>query len=222
MGRIFAISDIHGCFKPFHELIVNTISLKKSDQLLLLGDYVDRGSQSREVIDLILDLQNKGFNVTALAGNHEVMLLNSYHDRENIPLWLMNSGDTTLMSFGISNIKDLDRKYVDFFTSLDFYRVIDNYIFVHAGLNDDIDDPFTDTQKMIWETRLSYNHPSLKNKIIIHGHRPKLLSHVNRLISEKSKVIPIDTGCVYGREGGLGFLSALELSSMTIYSVACE
>jgi serine/threonine protein phosphatase 1 len=67
MERIFAISDIHGCFKPFYELVVNTIKLKKPDQLMLLGDYVDRGTQSREVIDFILDLEKNGFNVTALA-----------------------------------------------------------------------------------------------------------------------------------------------------------
>jgi Calcineurin-like phosphoesterase. len=58
MGRLFAISDIHGCFKPFYELIVNCIKLKKSDQLILLGDYIDRGDQSKEVIDFIIDLKN--------------------------------------------------------------------------------------------------------------------------------------------------------------------
>jgi serine/threonine protein phosphatase 1 len=222
MGRIFAISDIHGCFKPFYELVVNTARLNKSDQLLLLGDYIDRGSQSRDVIDFIMDLQEKGFNVTALAGNHEIMLLDSYHSRENIPLWLMNSGDSTLMSFGIRNIKDLDQRYVGFFSSLEFYRIIGNWIFVHAGLNDDIADPFSDINHMIWETRLSYNNPVLAGKTIIHGHRPKTLNYVDKLINGKSEVIPIDTGCVYGKEGGYGFLSALEVNSMTLYSAPCE
>jgi serine/threonine protein phosphatase 1 len=58
MRRLFAISDIHGCYKPFYELIVNTIELTKSDQLILLGDYIDRGEQSKEVIDFILELKN--------------------------------------------------------------------------------------------------------------------------------------------------------------------
>jgi len=169
MGRIFAISDIHGCFKPFYELVVNTIKLKKADQLMLLGDYVDRGIQSRVVIDFILD-----------------------------------------------------KRYVDFFNSLCFYRVIGNYIFVHAGLNDDAEDPFSDTHKMIWETRSFYDNPLLSGKTVIHGHRPKSLSYVIKMINERSKVLPIDTGCVYGREGGYGFLSALEINSMALYSVPCE
>jgi len=219
MKRIFAISDIHGCYRSFYELVVNSVRLNKSDQLLLLGDYVDRGTQSREVIDFILDLQAKGFNVTPLAGNHEVMLLNSYHSRENFPLWLMNSGDSTLLSFGIRNIMDLDKRYVEFFNSLSYYQVIGNFIFVHAGLNDDLDDPFADTYKMIWETRTLYNNPLLAGKTIIHGHRPKGLSYVNKMINERSQVIPIDTGCVYGREGGYGYLSALEITGMALYSV---
>jgi serine/threonine protein phosphatase 1 len=222
MNRIFAISDIHGCYKPFYELVVNSIRLEKSDQLVLLGDYVDRGTESREVIDFILDLQLQEFNVKALAGNHEAMLLDSYHSTENIPLWLLNSGDSTLLSFGIRDIKDLEKRYAGFFKSLSFYLIIGNFIFVHAGLNDEIDDPFTDTHSMIWETRFSYNNPLLSGKTIIHGHRPKPLQYINKLISERSKVIPIDSGCVYGREGGYGFLSALEVNSMSLYSVPYE
>ena len=67
MGRLFAISDIHGCFKTFYELIVNTIKLSKSDQLILLGDYIDRGDQSKEVIDFIIDLHKEGFNISQNA-----------------------------------------------------------------------------------------------------------------------------------------------------------
>jgi serine/threonine protein phosphatase 1 len=150
------------------------------------------------------------------------MLLDSYHSLENIPLWLMNSGDSTLLSFGIQNIKDLEKRYVEFFNSLGFYWVIENYIFVHAGLNDDAEDPFSDTHKMIWETRSFYDNPLLLGKTVIHGHRPKSLSYVRKMINERSKVLPIDTGCVYGREGGYGFLSALEINSMALYSVPCE
>ena len=108
MRRLFAISDIHGCYKPFYELIVSTISLTKSDQLILLGDYIDRGGQSKEVIDFILELKNDGFNITTLTGNHEVMLVDSYYETDALPLWLMNNGMTTLESFGIQDIREID------------------------------------------------------------------------------------------------------------------
>jgi serine/threonine protein phosphatase 1 len=218
MERLFAISDIHGCFKPFYELIVNCIKLKKSDQLILLGDYIDRGNQSKEVIDFILDLKKSGFNISPLAGNHEVMLLDSFYNPEILPLWLMNSGMSTLSSFGIQNIKEIDSYYLEFFTSLEFYRIIDNIVFVHAGFDDLAIDPFADKHSMVWECRTSYQNPVLAGKTIIHGHRPKKVSYIKNLITEKSKVIPIDTGCIYGKELGYGNLSALEIYSMTLYS----
>ena len=219
MNRLFAISDIHGCFKPFYELIVNTINLKKSDQLILLGDYIDRGDQIKEVIDFIIDLKKSGFNITALAGNHEVMLIDSYSDPDVMPLWLLNSGISTLNSFGIKDIRELDKRYLEFFTSLEFYKILGQVVFVHAGFDDSAINPFADEQSMVWESRLSYQHPMLSGKTIIHGHRPKTVSYVKKLISEKSKVIPIDTGCVYEKVTGYGMLSALEINSMTLISV---
>ncbi len=102
MDRLFAISDIHGCYKPFYELVVNVIKLTKSDRLILLGDYIDRGEQSKEVVDFIIDLFNKGFNITALKGNHEVMLMDSYNDPDLLPLWFMNSGMSTMDEFWYS------------------------------------------------------------------------------------------------------------------------
>jgi len=91
MSRLFAIGDIHGCFKPFYELVVDTIALKKDDRLILLGDYIDRGPQSKEVIDFIMDLKEAGFSVTPLMGNHEAMLLESYADTGLLYQWYMYS-----------------------------------------------------------------------------------------------------------------------------------
>jgi serine/threonine protein phosphatase 1 len=219
MDRLFAISDIHGCFKPFYELVVNTIKLEKSDQLILLGDYIDRGSQSKDVLDFIIDLQITGFNISPLAGNHEVMLLDSYSNPEILPLWLMNSGMSTLLSFGIQDLSEIDIRYIEYLRSLEFYKIIDHLIFVHAGFDDFAIDPFTDKHGMVWECRNSYQHPQLSGKTIIHGHRPKTVPYVQKLISDSSKVIPIDTGCVYSKEQGYGILSALEINSMTLFSV---
>jgi serine/threonine protein phosphatase 1 len=219
MNRLFAISDIHGCIKPFHELVVNIIKLTKSDRLILLGDYIDRGEQSKEVIDFIIDLQKKGFNVSPLIGNHEVMLLDSYFNPEILPLWLINNGMSTLLSFGIQDISEIDFRYIEYLNSLEYYKIIDQLIFVHAGFDDYAIDPFSDKHHMVWECRNFYQHSRLSGKTIIHGHRPKTVSYVKGLINEKSLVIPIDTGCVYEKERGYGSLSALEVMSMTLYSV---
>jgi serine/threonine protein phosphatase 1 len=219
VSRLFAIGDIHGCFKPFYKLVVDIIDLKKEDKLILLGDYIDRGPQSREVIDFIIDLSESGFDVTPLMGNHESMLLESYSDTGLIYQWYMNSGETTLKSLGINEVRDLQKKYLDFFSSLEYYLSAGNFLFVHAGFNDHDPDPFADKYYMVWESLLSYKNPVLKGKTIIHGHRPKRLDYVEKQIRDKSPVIPIDTGCVYGPELGYGYLSALYVNEMRLLSV---
>jgi serine/threonine protein phosphatase 1 len=219
MGSLFAISDIHGCYNTFYELVVRTINLKKSDRLILLGDYIDRGNQIKEVIDFIIDLREKGFDIIILKGNHEAMLIDSITDQGMFNLWMMNSGLTTLESFGITNASQLEERYIDFFSSLKYYAVIGNLLFVHAGFNDFISDPFLDYEAMIWESNSSYSNPLLQGKRIIHGHRPKYVEYVRTLLKEKSNVIPIDTGCVYEKELGYGFLSALNVGKMELISV---
>ena len=219
MSRLFAISDIHGCYRTFYDLVVRKIDLNRSDRLILLGDYIDRGDQIREVIDFIIDLKEKGFDITILKGNHEAMLLDSIHDPEMFALWMINNGSTTLESFGISEASRMENKYLDFFSSLEYYKEIGNLLFVHAGFNDFIDDPFSDFEAMMWESNPSYSNPLLKGKTIIHGHRPKIVDYVKKLINEKSNVIPIDTGCVYEKVPGYGFLSALDVDKMELISV---
>lgn len=218
MNRLLAISDIHGCYETFQVLVINRLNLQKSDRLFLLGDYIDRGEKSREVIDLILDLISKGYDITPLAGNHEWMLTETMKNSEMQPLWYMNSGILTIKSFNINEISEIEKRYSDFFLGLRYYETAGKFIFVHAGFNDNSEDPFSDIHSMIWEPRQAYGHPLLSNKIIIHGHRPKTTEHVKRLINSGSTVIPIDTGCVYDKELGYGFLSALEVNSMTLIS----
>ena len=219
MSRLFAIGDIHGCFKPFYELVVNAIDLKKEDRLILLGDYIDRGTQSKEVIDFIIDLKAGGFDIIPLMGNHEAMLLESYADTGMLYQWYMNSGETTLESIGIQDVRDLEKTYLDFFSGLKYYESIGNFLFVHAGFNDHDADPFIDKYHMVWETRLSYINPVLQGKTIIHGHRPKTPGICKKADQRKIICDTNGSGCVYGREMDYGFLSALDINEMKLYSV---
>jgi serine/threonine protein phosphatase 1 len=131
----------------------------------------------------------------------------------------MNSGMSTLSSFGIQEVEEIGRPYLEFFNSLDYYVEDGNYLFVHAGFSDDDTDPFADKNTMVWVCSPYYKNPALKGKTIIHGHRPKTIDYVKKLISENSNVIPIDTGCVYEKEMGYGNLSALEINTMNLISV---
>jgi len=218
-NRLIAIGDIHGCFDQFVSLTENVLAIRKSDKIILLGDYIDRGPKIREVVDYILDLRLHGFNIVTLTGNHEFMLLDSVKGEKYLSVWFMNGGFDTLSSFGAGSVTDMEEKYMDFFRNLPFYYLQDDFIFVHAGFNDDLPDPFSDTTQMIWSRRESYSNPKFDGKTIIHGHTPVPISYCRELVESGSRIINIDTGCVYGRTGGYGYLTAIELNSRELFSV---
>jgi serine/threonine protein phosphatase 1 len=217
--RLFAIGDIHGCIDQLRELIESVIGIRKQDRIVFLGDYIDRGNKSREVVDYIMNLQHNGYAVIPLIGNHEWMLLEAYEEDNRLINWIFNGGSSTLDSFGIKALKELSREYIDFFNSLRYYYIFENYIFVHAGFNDNISDTFNDYYDMIWTRRESYSNPVFKDKIIIHGHTPVTVEICRKMIDEKNRVINIDTGCVYSDITGYGHLTAIEVFSMKLFSV---
>ncbi len=217
--RLLAIGDIHGCMDPFRELVEKKIRIRKSDRIVLLGDYIDRGYQSREVVDYIIDLQNQGFDIIPLMGNHESMLIDSLGSEQSMYNWSMNGGSETLFSFGIKSSIELEFKYLQFFENLLFYYIRDQFIFVHAGFNNEIDDPFQDKSQMIWSRRESYSNPVFNGKIIVHGHTPVPYTLCRELVLSDRNVINIDTGCVYDKLGGYGHLTAIELFTRELFSV---
>jgi serine/threonine protein phosphatase 1 len=215
--RIFAIGDIHGCFDQFRTLLEEKIKATPDDRIILIGDYIDRGKKSREVVDYIIGLVWKGYDIIPLMGNHESMLLDAL-DLDDPDLWLWNGGGETLRSFGIELLNELEPRYVKFFENLVWYYSYDNYLFVHAGFNDTLENPFADKLSMVWIRKESYNNPVLKDRVVIHGHTPIPLDMLKENIMKTSKVIDIDTGCVYpGNE--FGKLTAIEIPSKTLYTV---
>ena len=218
MARSFAITDIHGCSRTFINLIENSIQLKKEDHLFLLGDTIDRGPDSKGVIDYILRLKALGFNLTCLRGNHEEMLLKSFTDDEYLELFLKNGGDKTFKSFKISRGEELDDKYKIFFQSTIHYAIQDHFILVHAGINFNSPKPLEDLESMMWLRKFDAKNNSL-NKIVVHGHTPVSLIEIqdqlrNIAINQK---INLDNGCVFGLNEFYGNLCCLELETLKMY-----
>ncbi|TLX72980.1 serine/threonine protein phosphatase [Labilibacter sediminis] len=216
--RVIAIGDIHGCFDPLKKLIEDKIKLQKTDRIIFLGDYVDRGPQSKEVVDYIISLQEKEFDIITLMGNHESMLLNAFTEDQYIPLWLYNGGSETLKSFGLSSTVFLPEKYRAFFQNLDYYYGYKQFLFVHAGFNDQIINPFEDTYYMLWTRSEHYTNPILEGKTIVHGHSVIPVEFCKSLIKLNSNIINIDTGCVYAERPGCGKLTAFDVISKRIFS----
>ena len=215
MPAIYVIGDIHGCCKTFKMLLLEKLAIKKADTIYCVGDYIDRGNDSKGVIDFIIDLRKSGYEIITLRGNHEQMMLDSTNGYEHLDLWLKNGGTETLSSFGITSVNELPEQYISFFTQTELFVATKKYIFVHAGLNFRIEDPFTDKEAMLW-TRDEYFDPSkVDNRLIVHGHTPIPFNHLIKQISTNK--INIDGGCVYkGRRAG--HLIALQLPGMKFIS----
>jgi len=209
MSRVFAIGDIHGCSNTFRKMVLEEINLQKSDVLYCIGDYIDRGNDSKGVIDLILELRTKGFTIHTLRGNHEQIMMDSGESKEMFRLWMVNGGDTTLRSFDAESYDDFAPEYKEFFEKTEFYLTAERYIFVHAGLNFNSADPFADKESMLWIRGFEIDDKVLGNRIIIHGHTPTLLDSI--LAQDGRKVINIDGGCVYKQREGLGNLIGLNV-----------
>lgn len=217
--RIFAIGDIHGCFDALRILIEHKIELTRSDKLVLLGDYINKGPQSKEVVDYIMELQDMGFDVVPLMGNHEVLLLESLNKKIHLERWLQSGGAETLKSFGLKSLKEMDQSYIQFFKKLAYYYKYPGFLFVHAGFNDTIKKPFDDEYSMVWRCREKYSHPKLKNKTIVHGHCPITVANCIERVRTNRQVIDLDTGCVYADRLGFGRLTAIEVNTMKLFFV---
>lgn len=214
-NRIFAIGDIHGCFYSMKELIENKIQLKKEDKLIFLGDYIDRGPDSKDVLDYIIELQNNDYDIVTLCGNHESMIIDAYYNESARSKWIQNGGYETLKSFNIDSLKSIDPKYLNLFNNLTLYYELDEYLFVHAGFSDKLENPFSDNYSMLWNSREQYFNPLLKGRTVIHGHSPVSLTITQKQITNNSKVVNIDGGCVYSNTR-LGKLVAFEVNTRTI------
>lgn len=221
MPRTFAIGDIHGCANTTKKLLQEELKITKEDDIYFLGDYIDRGESSKEVIDFILKLKSENYKINTLRGNHEQLFIDSDKSYDDFQNWIMNGGVATLESFGISNFADLEDEYKTFFYETKFYFETDGFIFVHAGLNFDVHHLFHDTFSMLWIRDMKVDKTRIKNKIIIHGHTPTQLERVKKNLSsvhEKGS-LNIDTGCVMTQYFGYGYLSALEVETMKLYSI---
>jgi serine/threonine protein phosphatase 1 len=219
-SRQIAVGDIHGCAKTFRVLVRDELRLTSSDHLIVLGDLIDRGPDSKGVIDEIIALKERGVRVQVLQGNHEEMMINASQINESNDYWLRNGGQETLDSFGVKHVSEIPSTYLDFIRHTEFYVETAEYIFVHAGLNFNKSDPFSDYDSMKWIRKMEVDPTKIGNRTIVHGHVPAPLPLLLKL---RKFNINLDAGCVYKEIPGMGNLLAYDVSNKKFFSVAnCE
>ncbi len=229
MTNTWVIPDIHGCAETLKTLIEVQIKPNKNDHLIFVGDYIDRGPDSKGVIDYIMALQQNDYNITPLIGNHEDYCIKAWEDDLNKKSflgfsskssvqkeWERYGGKQTMDSFDAKRAREIPKKYIDWMKSLDYYIVLDDFVVVHAGLNFRIDDPFKDKRAMLWSRDYKIEPEKIGNRRVVHGHLPVNLEFIDMVVKNKDSYwfIDIDNGIYFSRKAGYGNLVALNLNTM--------
>lgn len=219
---VYAIGDIHGRIDLLDALldrIAADAARHAADEkrtLVFLGDYIDRGTASRGVVDRLLSDPLPGFDTVRLLGNHEEALLDFVDGRAGAMDWLGYGGLETLMSYGVplralpndpdrvielrsALVAALPPEHLAFYRSCALSHVAGDYVFVHAGVRPGV--PFAGQHRadLLWirDEFLRVREP-LPGKVVVHGHT------ICDLPQDRGHRINIDTGAfVSGRLTGL-------------------
>ena len=211
MAKIFAIGDIHGSFERLQELIQKIPIDFSEDILVFIGDYIDRGPASVEVVDYMIDLKKRYPEIIHLKGNHEDML-EKYLDGTDRFTYLLNGGQNTLDSYlsktNRSDTFPIPPDHMEFFKSLKLYYETEDYIFVHAGLRPKIPLESQETEDLLWiRDKFIYSDFDFGRQVVF-GHTP-----LEKPLVEPNK-IGIDTGAVYGNA-----LTCVQLPALEFFAV---
>lgn len=213
-SRVYAIGDIHGCaaqLRALHRLIEQDAASAPARRVAVyVGDYIDRGPDVQETVDLLTQQPLAGFESVHLIGNHEVFLLQLLEDPGVALSWLMNGGEATCRSYGVDpyaapDLADrfawlrrelarrLPKRHLRFFRDLRFHHTEGDYLFVHAGIRPGVALEDQEPSDLLWMREPFLSWELDHGKVVVHGHTPTqepVLRH-NR--------IGIDTGACFGR-----------------------
>jgi serine/threonine protein phosphatase 1 len=233
MSKIYAIGDIHGCYDQLLALMKKIPIDFKQDTLVFMGDYIDRGPKSVEVVDFLVKLKKRVPGIIFLKGNHEDMLA-KYLDGTDRFTYLLNGGQQTLDSYlsrsAHTGTHPIPPAHMEFFKSLRLIYETEDYIFVHAGLR-----PKVSMLRLIYETEdYIFVHAGLRPKVSLESQetedmlwirdkflytrydfgKPVVFGHtpLGEPMVESNKV-GIDTGAVFGND-----LTCVQLPDMVFYT----
>jgi serine/threonine protein phosphatase 1 len=201
-NRIIAIGDVHGCSQAL-KAVLAAIAPQPDDLLITLGDYIDRGPDSRGVIEQLIEVSQR-CRLVPLLGNHEIMLLQCMATPYELRFWLECGGNQTLFSYG-GTFDEIPEDHLAFIHGCRRYYETDEHIFLHANYVADMPLDEQPDYALFWE---HVNHtippPHQSGKIAVVGHTPQTTGEILDL----GHLICIDTHC-FGR----GWLTALNVET---------
>jgi serine/threonine protein phosphatase 1 len=205
MPRTLAIGDIHGCSRALDRLLAD-LDPRPDDTVVTLGDYVDRGPDSRGVLDRLLDLGHRT-RLVPLRGNHELMLLTAHKLGDDRYLWLDCGGQATLDSYG-GTFDDVSERHREFIRSecVDWHEC-PTHFFVHAGAYPALPLDEQPDHMLFWES-FTDRGPHCSGKIMVCGH------------TQQRSGVPLNIGhavCLDTWAYGDGWLTALDVESGRVW-----
>ena len=193
MPRLLAIGDIHGASKALNALL-EVVKVRPEDTLVTLGDYVDRGPDTKGVLERLCDLQHTT-DLIPLMGNHEAVMLAALDSPAALEDWLGIGGDAVLRSYNTSSLTGVPREHVDFLRSLRRWHETREHFFVHANAMDDVDLADQDDFILLWEPLYFAPSRHKSGKTMICGHTPQASGRPKNW----GTAVCIDTGAGHGR-----------------------
>ena len=184
---IYAVGDVHGCYdllvRMEEQIAENAVHLQGEKWIVLLGDYVDRGPRSRDVLDYLLRSPPDGFTRLCLAGNHEELMLSYLSDPEPGHIWLQLGGRETLISYGIHEIanrpsmhpavKDgVPSEHLEFLRKAPSLLSVPGFVFVHGGLRRGVPLERQSEDDLLWLRPQEGDGPVSSDFLLVHGHTP--------------------------------------------------
>lgn len=214
--NVYAIGDIHGYYEALESLL-KSVAPMPEDLVVFLGDYVDKGPQVRETLDLLISISQHNSHWQFLRGNHDQTFLDAKNGQSDFYVWESIAGRDPLRSYGDGLAEDvfplIPETHFQFLEHrCENYFSTEDYIFVHAGIRAHHSPEEEDPDYLQW-TSLSLATPHFSGKTVVCGHT----SQESGKICDRGHTICIDTGIAKGQ-----FLTCLNLTDRSFTRATAE
>jgi len=173
----FVIPDVHGNLKLLNKVLETIEAKEASGEIIFTGDYIDRGEDSKGVLDRLMAGPPEGWKYTVIRGNHEDMMLEARKDSWAYDMWISNGGDKAKQSFKDGQISS---KYYEFVKNLPRYTYDDHRIFTHAGISDKVPINHQHPDMTQWFRFRDNDDYPIHNRYVVHGHTPQKVPFVGK------------------------------------------
>jgi serine/threonine protein phosphatase 1 len=171
MSTTYVIPDIHGRYDLLCDGLaeIATRAAGKTSVIVTIGDYVDKGPDTREVIDRLLSGVGEGFSLVALKGNHDAMMVDALRDPAKMAAWIAKGGDAALTSYG-GDPTAVPQTHIDWLDGLRLMHIDAHRLYVHAGVDPEIPLDRQSEETLLWKRYPTGYAGGYGNLHVVHGH----------------------------------------------------